>query len=167
MEKTGAISMSDRKPTITYVMNVAFDVAIKRIRGALALRQLSIAVELNASRRLNRALGLELSPCQILFIDSPLLLLEAMAIDRCSAVFIPLHLVVSDAGERTIVHLFNPDYLRTDDAPLGIRVSVKRLQRQILDILEEIAERSHVCDHRTNTENAGVSPFEQTNRNQQ
>jgi len=163
MENTEVISMGDREPTITYAMDVDFDVAIKRIRRALATKQLSIAVELNASRRLNRALGLRLSPCQILFIESPLLLLEAMAIDRCSAAFIPLHLVVSDAGKRTIVHLLNPEYLRTDDAPLGIRIPVKRLQGELVDMLEEIAKRTHTGDRLTERDGAGASPWlEQT-----
>ncbi|HLH06541.1 MAG TPA: DUF302 domain-containing protein [Terriglobales bacterium] len=166
MENTRVI-MGDREPTITYLMDADFDVAIKRIREALAAKQLSIAVEFNASRRLNRALGLRLSRCQILFIESPLLLLEAMAIDRCSAVFIPLHLVVSDAGKQTIVHLLNPEYLRTDDAPLGIRIPVKRLQGQLIDMLDEIAQQTHTASHLTEPDGAGASPWlEQTRKNQ-
>ncbi len=167
MENTRMIPTSDRGPTITYLIDAEFDVAIKHIREASAEKQLSIAAEFNASRRLNRTLGLQSSRCQILFVESPLLLLEAMAINRCSAVFIPLHLVVSDAGKQTLVHLLNPEYLRAADAPLGIRIPVKRLLGQLINMLDEIARPAFTTDHLTERDDLGARPWSEHTREKQ
>jgi uncharacterized protein (DUF302 family) len=143
----GNLPGADRRPTISYRMNSGFETAVKRVRGVLTANQLSIAAEFNASRRLRQALGLEVEPCQILFIENPLLLLEATAIDRSSAVFIPLHLVVSGKGSQTALYLLNAEFLlRANDAPLGIRIPIRRMQAQIVEILETIAERTSVPD---------------------
>ena len=55
-------------------------------------------VELDASKRLRTALNINVSPCRVLLLDNVLFLLEATAIDRAAAVFIPLHIVISSSG---------------------------------------------------------------------
>ncbi len=69
-------------------------------------------------------------------------MLETTAIDRASGIFIPLHLVVSGAGDRTLIHMLNLEYIRHSDLPIGVRAPALDLQRQILRSLGRIAERA-------------------------
>lgn len=59
-----------------------------------------------------------------------------------SGIFIPLHLVISGAGNRTLVHMLNAEHIRRSNLPIGIRAPVLDLQRQILRTLTRIAERA-------------------------
>jgi hypothetical protein len=74
-------------------------------------------------------------------IDNPAFTLETTAIDRASGTFIPLHLVVSGAGNRTLVHMLNIEHIRQSDLPISVRAPVLDLQRQLLRTLGRIAEK--------------------------
>lgn len=128
--------------TTALVVDSPFDSALPRIREAIRTGHLSIAAEIDAARRVKRELEIYVPPCRVLFIDSPTFMLETTAIDRASAIFIPLHLVVSGAGNRTLVHMLNLDHIRNSDLPIGIRAPVLDLQRQIFRSLAKIAERA-------------------------
>jgi uncharacterized protein (DUF302 family) len=128
--------------TTVFVVDSPFNSALPRIRGAIRSEQLSIAAEMDAAQRVKRALDIYVPPCRVLFIDSPAFMLETTAIDRASGIFIPLHLVVSGAGNRTLVHMLNLEHIRHSDLPIGIRAPVLDLQRQILRSLARIGERA-------------------------
>lgn len=128
--------------TATFVIHRPFDSALPRIRRAIREDQLSIAGEIDAAQRVKRALDIYVPPCRILLVDNPGFMLEATAIDRGSAIFIPLHLIVSGAGNRTLLHILNTEHIRQSNLPIGIRAPVLDLQRQILRSLGRIAERA-------------------------
>ncbi len=135
--------MESRAATTTaFVVDSPFDSALLRIRRAIRADRLSIAAEIDAARRVKRALEIYVPPCRLLLIDNPAFMLETTAIDRASGIFIPLHLVVSGAGNRTLVHMLNLEHIRHSDLPIGIRAPVLDLQRQILRSLGRIAERA-------------------------
>ena len=56
-------------------------------------------------------------PCRVIYVDSPLLLFEALVLDRAAAVFLPLHVAVRGDGGETRVHWINPA------AVFGMRLS--------------------------------------------
>jgi uncharacterized protein (DUF302 family) len=128
--------------TTAFVINSPFDSALAQIRRALRNDQLSIAAEIDVAQRVKRALEIYVPPCRVLLIDNPTFMLETTAIDRASGIFIPLHLVVSGAGNRTLVHMLNLEHIRHSDLPIGIRAPVLDLQRQVLRSLGRIAERA-------------------------
>ncbi|MDQ2776629.1 MAG: DUF302 domain-containing protein [Acidobacteriota bacterium] len=132
--------------TASFVVDSPFDSALLRIRRAIRADQLSIAAEIDAARRVKRALQIYVPPCRVLLVDNPAFMLETTAIDRASGIFIPLHLVVSGAGNRTLVHVLNLEHMRHSDLPIGIRAPVMDLQRQILRSLTRIAERARNLD---------------------
>ena len=140
------LSATEGCPTITLVLDAPFQAALRQIRRALRDGKLSIAAEFDGKRRIQQALGLELAPCRVLLVESPRLLLEATAIDRSCAVFLPLHVVVSGFGGQTLIHILSADYLAHGEVPVGIRMPVARLQKQLLEALEGIAERTSTTD---------------------
>jgi uncharacterized protein (DUF302 family) len=141
MQQGTLITMETHSATTAFVLDSPFDSALIRIRRALREDNLCIAAEIDAAQRIKRSLQIDVSPCRILFMDNPLFTLEATAIDRASGVFIPLHLVVSGVGERTLIHLLSPDYVSCAELPIGIRTPVAGLQRQLLRTLKRIADR--------------------------
>ncbi len=124
-----------------FVLDRPFDSALARIRRAIRDEQLCIAAEIDTAKRVKRALQIQVSPCRVLLVDNPRFMLEATAIDRASGIFLPLHLVVSGAGNRTLVHMLNPDLLHYADLPIGIRAPVTALQHQLLRMLRTISDK--------------------------
>ena len=127
--------------TAAFIIHSSFDSALPRIRRAIRDDQLSIAAEIDTAHRVKRALEIYVPPCRILLIDNPAFTLETTAVDRTSGTLIPLHLVVSGAGNHTLVHMLNVEHIRKSDLPIGIRAPVLELQRQVLRTLGRIAER--------------------------
>jgi uncharacterized protein (DUF302 family) len=123
------------------MVNDAIGSALPRLRTTLRREQLSIAAEITIAHRVKLTLGIDVPACRILLIDNPAFLLETTAIDRTCGIFIPMHLVVSAAGNRTLVHMLNLEHIRRSDLPIGIRAPVMDLQRQILRALARIAQR--------------------------
>lgn len=135
--------METQATTMAFVLDSMFGPALAQIRQAIRQDQLSIAAEVDAAQRVRHALEIFVPQCRVLLVDSPLLLLETTAIDRASAVFIPLHLVVSSTGNRTLVQMLNLDHIRNSDLPIGIRAPVLDLQRQLARTLAKVAQRVH------------------------
>jgi uncharacterized protein (DUF302 family) len=111
------------------------------VREALARTELSVTAELDVSDRIQRQLGLGLAPCRILLVDSPYLLLEAVALDRSAAVLLPLHVVVAGRGTQTVMHCLNPPALAGAELPAGTAAPLARLQTQLERVLESVAIR--------------------------
>jgi uncharacterized protein (DUF302 family) len=133
--------MQTQPSTMAFVLDHAFQPALVQIREAIRQDQLSIAAEVDAAQRVKHALEIYVPQCRVLLVDSPSLLLETTAIDRASGIFIPLHLVVSTTGSRTLVQMLNLDHIRNSDLPIGIRAPVLDLQRQLARALAKVAQR--------------------------
>jgi uncharacterized protein (DUF302 family) len=143
MQQGSLITIESRATcTTAFIIHTPFESALPQIRRAIRHDQLSIAAEIDAALRVKRALQIHVPPCRVLLIDNPAFMLETTAIDRASGIFIPLHLVVSGAGNRTIVHMLNIEHIRQSDLPIGMRSPVLHLQRQVLRTLGKIAERA-------------------------
>lgn len=133
--------METQTATTAFVLDSDFEPALVRIRQAIRQDQLSIAAEVDAAQRVKHALEIYVPQCRVLLVDSPALLLETTAIDRASGIFIPLHLVVSSTGSRTLIQMLNLEHIRNCDLPIGIRAPVLDLQRQVVRALGRVAQR--------------------------
>ncbi len=141
MHNTQFIATESRAATAAFVLDRPFEAALIRIRQAVRAEQLCIAAEIDAAQRVKRALEIYVPQCRVLLIDNPLFLLEATAIDRASAIFMPLHLVISGSGNRTLAQMLDREHIRNSDLPIGIRAPVLDLQRQLSRVLGRIAQR--------------------------
>src|SRR5690242_19035745 len=89
-------------------ITVPYETALKLLRNALLKEDLRISTEYDLSDTAGGQRGVNLVPCRILCVDSPMLLLEAMALDPSAAVLLPLHIVISGDGPKTQVCWLNP-----------------------------------------------------------
>lgn len=115
------------------------------VRSALAAAQVRVAGELDVSDSIQQQLRVRFSPCRILFVDTPYLLLESMVFDRSAATLLPLHLVVSGRGNHTRVEWIS--LARMDGARCPAEPALlARLHRQLSEALNQVAIREDtVC----------------------
>ncbi len=97
--------MSAEGPTSTYVIRRPHEEALKLLKRGLAEEGLRIPMEMDVSAMIRRELGLDWSPCRVLGVCCPLLMLEAVVMDAAAPAFLPLHLVVSGSDTETLVRL--------------------------------------------------------------
>jgi uncharacterized protein (DUF302 family) len=120
----------------TYVMSERFDKALKTIRSALSEVELDVAEEFDVAGGFDRLAARTQAQSRILLVDCPLLLFEALAFDRASAVFLPLHILVSGDGDRTHISVINPAELFDARLPVGAADPMARLQARVALALE-------------------------------
>ena len=77
----------------TYMLAERFDKALKTIRSAVAGMDLEVAGEIDVADLLLHHPGTA-ARSRILLVDCPVLMFEALALDRAAAVFFPLHIFV-------------------------------------------------------------------------
>jgi uncharacterized protein (DUF302 family) len=111
----------------TRTISEPFDTGLKQVRGALLGAGLSILGEFDVSGSLSGEAGGTPSPSRILCVDSPLLLFEALALDRAAAVFLPLHVLVAANGPETRVRWMNPASAFGARLPAGAAVPLDEL----------------------------------------
>ena len=121
----------------SYVIDAVFDQALASLREALTAAGLTISGEMDVADRIRRQLGLGFGPCRVLLVDSPYLLVEALALDRSAAALFPLHVVVFERGAATHVHWFNLAHMR-HGLPAAAVAPLAKLQAQLTHALESV-----------------------------
>ena len=127
---------------LTYMIAELFDKVLKMIRGALAETEVSVVGEFDPAEALDGELRKNAVRSRMLFVDCPLLVFEAVALDRAAAVFFPLHILVSAAGDRTQVSVVNPAGLFDARLPIGAAEPMKRLKARVTLALESVLLQS-------------------------
>ena len=120
----------------TYVFRARLDTALRAIRNALAEMELDVAGQLDAAEIFNPGAARTAGNARILLVDCPLLDFEALALDRASAVFFPLHILVSAIGDVTEVSVMNPTSLFDARLPVGAANPIERLLARVTIALE-------------------------------
>jgi uncharacterized protein (DUF302 family) len=133
--------MNSEQAVIAYSVSEPFDRALRTIRQALAGGGLSITGELDVSNRIRREFNIGFERCVILLVDSPALLLEAVALDRAAAALLPLHVVVSSRDSQTMIHWSNPTAVEGIRLPAGAAAPIAKLLSLLSHTLEQIAMR--------------------------
>ena len=127
--------------TVTFMVPATFEKALGLVRQALDERELAIAAELDISGRISQELGIDLIPCRVLCVDHPQLLQQAIAFGASAATLLPLHVVVSGTGSRTLVHLLSQTSIYCSGLAAGAKAAVSKLQVRASRALETIAVR--------------------------
>ena len=125
----------------SYLIDAPFDKALDSVRHALTSVGLSISGELDIAHRIRRQLGLGLGGCRVLLVDSPYLLVEALALDRSAAALLPLHLVVSGRGAATHVQWVNLAHMRQAGLPISAEAPLAKLQSELLRALDTVGSQ--------------------------
>jgi uncharacterized protein (DUF302 family) len=92
----------------TRVIPEPFAKSVPLVRRLLVGAGLSVVQEFDVSGAPYFQLGIAARSCTILLVDTPVLLFEAIALDRAAAVFLPVHVVISGDRETSYVHWANP-----------------------------------------------------------
>ncbi len=130
------------EPTFRFVVPEPFDKAVKLVYRQLLAGGLVVRVDLNLSARIRGELGIQLSPCRLLCVDSPLSLVEAMTLDDAAAVFLPLHVVVTGHGSHTLVQFISTAHICGSALPVSTKVPMNKLQTRIAEAMEKIGLRN-------------------------
>jgi uncharacterized protein (DUF302 family) len=127
------------EPAITTIfVSASYDKTLHRIREALRGEGLTAVMEFDLSERITRVFGTEGPSCRVLFIDSPLILLEAMANGIAAATMFPLHVAVSERNSGTLVQFLSPIAIQESELSIGSKISLGKLQNQISRSLDAI-----------------------------
>jgi len=122
----------------TYMVTERFDRAVKLIRRTLAQSKLSVVGEFDTTGAFGEEPGRAAYQSRILLVDCPLLLFEALALDRAAGVFFPLHVLVLADGDWTQVSTVSSGGLFDVRLPLGASGPMERLQARVCTALESI-----------------------------
>ena len=120
----------------TYVIAEDFDNALKLVRHSLAERELGVTSEWDTTENRRGSFGQKPQRSRLLLVDSPILMFEAMALDRAAGALIPMHLLVSADGDRTQVVFVEPATLLARRPPAGAAGPLEELKTRINAALE-------------------------------
>lgn len=126
---------------LTFSIGQPYEAGLKLVRKALDQQGLRTAAELNVSARIKHELGAGLAPCAVLYVDDPVLLLEAVIFDRGAASLIPQPVVVSGTNQHTEVLVRGVDSIGSEAVPAAVREPLRALQIRIARAIETVGER--------------------------
>jgi uncharacterized protein (DUF302 family) len=136
----GGLAMNHETAVTSCLIAQPFDKALKAVRRTLADAELTVPGELDVAGHIQRQLYVGFAPCRILFVDAPYLLLEALVVERAAATFLPLHLVVSARGNRTLVQWIDLAAVQPPRLPAKALPFARLVQLQLSTALARIAE---------------------------
>jgi hypothetical protein len=129
----------------TWAIDEAFGKLVPMVRRVLAQAGLGVAAELDVSGESYFRPGIGRRSCVVLLVDTPVLLFEAIALDRGGAVFVPVHLVISGDGETSYVHWANPVTSSGLRPPAPAKAPLEHLCAQVARALAELPQSAEVA----------------------
>jgi uncharacterized protein (DUF302 family) len=131
--------MTDVPATVTYLIAEPFHEALKSLRRVLSARRLQIAGGFDVSARIRQKLFIGTHPCMVLFVSPSRPLGTPLEADHCAAAIAPFHVVVSERGPRTEIHVLRT--LSGDSTmlePLSL-AALNEAHSEIIRAIESIA----------------------------
>jgi uncharacterized protein (DUF302 family) len=125
---------------LSFRIEQPYDVALRTVRLALAQHGLRTPAELDVATRIREELGAGVAPCTVLYVDDPVLLLEAVVFNRSAALLIPQPLALTGNSRHTEVFVRNPD-LPPGEVPETVRGPLLHLQARMTQAIESVGER--------------------------
>ena len=129
---TGSIKYSLREP---------FARSVESVCRSLRSRGLQVAGQLDVSRRVERAMGIVLSPCRIIFVLPNPSKSSTGNIHPWAAIFLPLHIVISGDDAQTEIQMQNRVQAVHAAAATAVFHPVMETQAQISEAIDAIAMR--------------------------
>jgi hypothetical protein len=123
--------------TRTFVLPEPLPRALRSLRSALQGEELAIAAEMDLSGKLRGEFWVSLTPCCVLYVNCPLLLLQACVIDSSAPLYFPTPVVLSQRETQTIIHLQSPGA----SVPAEIRTRLGKLFTRIETALDRAGAR--------------------------
>ena len=118
------------------IIAAPIETGLRLVRDALAGVGLSISGEFDVPDSLNWEADALSTRSRMLYVDSPLLFFEALALDRAAAVFLPLHVLVAAHGPETRVYWIKPLEVFGGRLPPGAAVPLDEIQARLARALQ-------------------------------
>jgi uncharacterized protein (DUF302 family) len=119
----------------TRVVPAPFDKTLKALRRSLNDAGVSVVRELNLARECHSQPAAGAPRSTLLLVDCPLLLFEALALDRAAAVYIPLHVAISGDQNSACIRWVHPSAATGYRVPATARGPVDALYLRITNLL--------------------------------
>ena len=136
--------MNSHVAGLTRTIHEPVDKVLTRIRRLLVEHGLD-AIEFDLSKQPLFRLRIAARSCVVLLVDSPVLLFEAIALDRAAAVFLPLHVVLSGDRDTSYVHWINPISGSGLWPPAPARAALEELYARVTEALSELPAATEVA----------------------
>ena len=127
---------------VSFTIDEPFDIALRMLRRALAREGLRVPCEVNTSGRLLSELGVGLKDAVVLYVDAPLLLLEATVFSVAANLYVPEPVALSTCGAaqcKAVVRSIKP--LLDDSLPATVCQALISLHERILNAIQAIGQR--------------------------
>ncbi len=121
----------------TRIVPAAFDKAAALVRRRLAEAGLNVIGQFELPGQPCFRPGLERGSCAVLLVDSPVLLFQAIVLDRAAAAFMPLHVVVYGDGAAAYVYWANPMTSSGLRPPAPAKAPLENLCARVTEALAE------------------------------
>ena len=125
---------------VTRVIPESFEKSLALIRRLLAAAGFTVVEEFDMSREPYFQLGVASRSCVVLLVDTPVLLFEAIALDRSAAAFLPLHVVISGDRDTSYVHWADPMTSSGLRPPAPARGALDEAYRRITETLSALSQ---------------------------
>lgn len=135
----------------TRALPESFEKSLALIRRLLSTAGFSIVKEFDLSRESYFQLGIGSRSCVVLLVDTPVLLFEAIALDRSAAVFVPLHIVVTGDRDSSYVHWVNPMTSSGLRPPAPARGPLDALYARLTESMSQLREAADVSSMKQST----------------
>lgn len=127
--------------SLKYLLRQPFERAVETVCRSLADHGLRVAGQLDISRRVERALGIALPPCKVLFVLPNRSALSTDAMPLWAGILLPLHIVISGHEGQTEIQTQNRVQAGSEAAEKGCFGPLAEIQTQISEAIEAIAMR--------------------------
>jgi hypothetical protein len=133
--------MTPDRRIISFTIDEPFDVSLRMLRRALAREGLRVPCEVDTSARLKKELGIGLKGSLVLYVDTPILLLEATVLSAGGGLYVPEPVVLSCNGSGCTVSIRSLKPLLDEKLPAGVREAIILLHERILKAIQTIGQR--------------------------
>jgi hypothetical protein len=140
--------MTQEPRIVSFTIDQPFDAALRVLRRALTRQGLRVPCEVSTSGRLRTELGVGLKDSIVLYVDAPLLLLEATVFSAAASLYVPEPVALSAFGanqSKAAVRSIKP--LLDESLPATVRQAVLLLHERILNAIQTIGQREAAFDH--------------------
>ncbi len=127
-------------PVITFSVPQPYLSALQAVRRELRQSCLSVATEVDVASRIRRELGAGVAPCRILYVDDPVLLLEAVVFNRGASLGIPQPVIVSGSGNTTQVMVRSLEAMG-NGVPASAHEPLRQLHARILRTIGAVGQQ--------------------------
>lgn len=121
----------------TYLLELPHPRAVKLVRDSLRLEGLRIPMEIDVASLIRKDLSVPVKPCRIFGVCKSSFLLELLVMHTPAVGVLPLHLVVIEDAEGSLVYLTRPRV----GGRTGVDVRIRSLLAQVFRALDRIGAK--------------------------